>query len=89
MRRYNDILNTINFTEDDMLSVIRKLDPYKAHGHDQISICVLQIYDKAICTPFYLIFSSSIESGIFAIEWKMAKMVPIYKQDDKHNVKDY
>ena len=42
LRKTSESLNTINLTEDDVLSVIRKLDPNKAHGHDQISICILQ-----------------------------------------------
>ena len=34
LRRTNESLNTINFTEDDILSFMRKLNPNKAHGHD-------------------------------------------------------
>ena len=34
-------------------------------------------------------FSLCIESGIFATEWKMANLVPVYKQDDKQNAKNY
>ena len=30
LRRTNESLNTINFTEDDILNVIRKFDPSKA-----------------------------------------------------------
>ena len=89
LRRTNESLNTINFTEDDILNVIRKLDPSKAHGHDQISIRMVQICDKAICKPLHLIFSSCIESGIFPPEWKKANVVPIHKRDDKQNVKNY
>ena len=89
MCRTNESLNTINFTEDDILNVIRKLDPSKAHGHDQISIRMVQICDKAICKPLHLIFSSCIESGIFPTEWKKANVVPIHKRDDKQNVKNY
>jgi len=29
------------------------------------------------------------ESGIFPAEWKMANVVPVYKKDDKQNVKNY
>ena len=29
------------------------------------------------------------ESGIFPTEWKKANVVPIYKRDDKQNVKNY
>ena len=56
--RTNKPLNTINFTEDDVLSVIRKLDPGKVHGHDQINISMVQICDKAICKTitFYFFF---------------------------------
>ena len=67
MRKRNESLNTLNFTEDDILRSIRKLNPNKAHGHDQISIRVLQICDKAICKPLYLIFYSFfIESDLIS-----------------------
>ena len=89
LRRTNESLNTINFTEDDILTVIRKLDPSKAHGHDQISIRMIQICDKAICKTLNLIFSSCIRSGTFPTEWKKANVVPIHKRDDKQNVKNY
>ena len=89
MHRTTKSLSTINFTEDDILSVIRKLDPNKAHGHNQIGIYILQIRNKAICQPLNLIFSSCIKLGIFPTEWKMANMVPIHKRDDKKNAKNY
>ena len=41
--RQNESLSTVNFSENDILSVIRKLDPNKAHGHNKISIRMLQI----------------------------------------------
>ena len=79
MRRTNESLNTINFTEDGILSVIMKLDPNKVHGHDQISIHMLQICDKAIYKPLHSIFSSCTESGSFPTQWKMANVVPVHK----------
>ena len=89
MRWTSESLNTINFTEEDILNVIRKLDASKVHGHDQISIRMVQICDEAICKPLHLIFSSCIESGIFSTEWNKANVVPIQKRDDKQNVKNY
>ena len=82
-------MNTINFTEDGILNVIRKLDPSKAHGHDQISIRMVEIFDKAICKPLDFIFSSCIESRIFPPEGKKTNVVPIHIRDDKQNVKIY
>ena len=85
----NKSLNNITFNDGDILSIISNLDPNKAHGHDQISIRMLQICAKSICKPLHLIFSSCMESGIFPSEWKMANVVPVYKTDDKQNVKNY
>ena len=51
-RKTNESWNTINFTEDDILSVIIKLNPDKVHGYDQINACMYQICDKAIWKPF-------------------------------------
>ena len=89
MCRTNESLNTINFTEDDILSVIRKLDHSKAHGNNKIIIRMVQICDKAISIPLHLILSSCIESGIFPTECKMVNVVPIYKREDKQNVENY
>ena len=50
---------------------------------------MVQICDKAICQPLPLIFSSSIESGIFPTDWKKANLVPSHKRDDKQSVKNY
>ena len=50
-RRTNESLNTMNFTENDILNVIRKLNFNKTHGHNQINIYMLKICDKAICRP--------------------------------------
>ena len=87
--RTNKSLNNITFNEDDILRIIKNLDPNKAHGHAQISIRMLQICAKSICKPLHLIFSSCMESGIFPSEWKMANVVPVYKKDNKQNVKNY
>ena len=87
--RTNKSLNNITFNDSDILSIISNLDPNKAHGHDQISIRMLQIWAKSICKPLHLIFSSCMESGIFLSEWKMANAVPVYKTDDKQNIKNY
>ena len=56
LQRTNESLNTINFTEDDNLNVIRKLDTSEAQRHDQISIRMVQICGKSIFKPLHLIF---------------------------------
>ena len=36
-------LANIEFMRDDIKRIIRKLDPNKAHGHDMISISILEM----------------------------------------------
>ena len=63
----NKCLSTIRFTENDILKVIRKLDPSKAQGHDKVSIRMLKLSDKAISKPLHIIFTSCLETGVFPI----------------------
>ena len=45
-----------NIDRDYILKIIRNLNVSKAHGHDDISITVLKIYDSVITEPLSLIF---------------------------------
>ena len=58
-------LSTIAFSTDDILNIIRNLDPNKAHGHDMISNRMIKICDTSICGPLKLIFQSWLKSGKF------------------------
>ena len=76
-------LMTIDFSNNDILKIIRNLDRNKAHGHDMISIKMVKICDASICKPLKLILHSCSESGKFSSEWKKANLVPIHKKGDK------
>ena len=89
MPHTNTCLSTVRFSENDILKVIRKLDPNKAHGHDKISIRMLKLSDKAICKPLHMIFTSCLETGVFPIHWKKANVVPIHKKECKQLAKNY
>ena len=52
-------LSTIYFSEEDILNT------NKAHGHDNINLQVIKLYDKEICKPLHMIFVSCMEEGIF------------------------
>ena len=42
------LLSAIHFTSDDILKMIKSLDPNKAHSHDMISIWMIKICDASI-----------------------------------------
>ena len=71
---------TIDFSNNDILKIIRNLDPNKAHGHDVISIRMVKICDDFICKPLKLIFQSCLESGKFPSKLKKVNVVPIHRK---------
>ena len=82
-------LLTVNFSIHDIAKILQNLDPNKAHGHDKISIRMLQLCGNSICKPLELIFQQAMESGSFPSEWKKGNVVPIHKKDDKQCLKNY
>ena len=88
-KKTHKLLPTIHFTSDDILKIIKSLDPNKAHGHDMITIRMIKICDASICKPLELIFRSCLENVKFSTKWKKANVVPAHKKGDKQNLKNY
>ena len=82
-------LSSVTFSAEDIGKVIQGLDHNKAHGHDNISICMLKICGDTICKPLEMIFSQALTSGSFPSEWKIGNIVPIHKKSDKQNLINY
>ena len=78
---YEYVFSTVRFSENDILKVIQKLDPIKAHGNDKKSTRMLKLSNKAICTHLHMIFTSCLETGVFPIHWKKGNVVPIHKKE--------
>ena len=58
-------LSDIEIKEDDILLIIKNLNPNKAHVWDNVSIRMTQLCGKAIVKPFKYLFESSLTVGIF------------------------
>ena len=80
LKRTNNCLSMISFTEDDIAKIIKNLDPNKAHRDDMISICMLKICGESFLKLLELIFKSCIKSGKFPIESIKANVVPVHKK---------
>ena len=85
----NERLTSVKITDDDIIKIIAKLDPNKAHGHDKISICMIKICSVSICKPLRLIFNQCIDNGIYPCKWEKANVVPIHKKGDKQTLRNY
>ena len=61
---------SINFSDNDILKIIRSLDINKAHGHDDISVRMVKICDDGINKPLSIIYKNCIKTGIYPNTWK-------------------
>ena len=82
-------LTSINFSDNDILNIIRSLDINKAHGHDDISVRMVKICDDSIKKSLSIIYKNCIRTGIYPNAWKKSNIVPVHKQGDKQIVYNY
>ena len=81
-------LNTVSIKKD-VTSIIKSLNPTKAHGFDKISICMVQLCRDFITHPPAQIFKLSLRQGVFPDTWKMVNIIPVHKKEAKYLVKNY
>ena len=73
-------INNIKIISDEILNLIRKLNPKKACGPDQISGHMLRISDKSVVLPLKLIFFNILKTSKYPALWKLANVTPIHKK---------
>ena len=61
-------LSSLESCVDDIVKTIRSLDQNKAHGHDEISICMIKLCASSISKPLHLIFRNCLETVIPQME---------------------
>ena len=58
-------LGSLDLNQEEILKVFRTLNINKAHGHDEISIRMIQICDKSLLKPLIVLFENSIKSSCY------------------------
>ena len=82
-------IENIHINDDDILNLIRKINPNKASGSDGISGQMLLISDESVVLPLKIIFRNILDTSIYPDLWKVADVTPIFKKEDKQLVKNY
>jgi len=59
---------------------LQKLQIDKAHGPDDIHPTVLKKCAEIISLPLTLTYNKSLQQGKLPNDWKVANVIPIYKQ---------
>ena len=71
------------------LQIISKLKPSHSSGHDSISINTLKIIMIEISPCITPIINQCLSSGIFPNKFKMARVVPTFKKNNKTLIQNY
>ena len=85
----NKRLFALNIKKDDILKIMRKLNVNKVHGHDDISIRMLKIFDSVITEPVGIILKNYMDCGVFPDTWKKSHIIPSHKKNDKCSLNNY
>ena len=76
-------------SEIDILYICRQLKPKMSSGADFISTKLLQQIAPMIITPLHYLINMSLETGFIPNEFKLAKIVPVFKDGDSHDFNNY
>ena len=76
--------------KEDVLELLKGLDPNKAYGADGIGVKLLRMVAPGICSSLTAsLFNSSLKSRQVPGEWKAANVTPVPKGGDKEDVANY
>ena len=73
----------------EVLSALNQLNSRKSSGLDGISVKLLKDTSDVIAQPLANIFNTSLQTGIFPDDWKIAKVSPVYKEGSKTDCGNY
>lgn len=76
-------------SSEEIGNIINKLKPKPSTGIDEISCKLIKQSDFVIIPVLTHIFNLSMETGNVPDDMKMAKVIPIYKNKDPNNLKNY
>ena len=79
----NSRTNSVPFSDNLVINIIRNLNVNKVHGHGGISIRMIKMCDESLIRPLSIIFRNSLNSCIYPSTWKKANVMLVHKKDDK------
>ena len=85
----NTNIEQIPIENEEIVSLIRKLNPNKANGSDGISGQMLLLCDDSVVLPIRKIFGNILSTATYPDIWKFANVTPIFKKGDKQLIENY
>ena len=76
-------------TSVEINDIVKSLKNSKGVGLDGFSVQVIKKVIESISNQLVIIFNKSLEMGIFPDKLKLAKIMPVYKSDDRQLLNNY
>ena len=89
LRREPSVFEFPEIDPSRVLNLLLKVDIARATGLDQISNKVLKLAAPIIYRQLTDLFNLSVKSGVFPVDWKLAKVSPIYKTGERIDPNNY
>ena len=86
-RSYYKCITDIVITVDDVKSIVSQLNN-SAAGHDDLPPSIMKQLCTEYCVPLTYIINLSITQGDFPEEFKLAKVLPIYENDNEQLIQN-
>ena len=84
-----DFLESANLDPPKIISIICPFDVSKAHGWDDVSLGMIEIYDEFLVKSFFNIFKLSLKTGNFWSNWKRDNSLLEHKKGNKDLINSY
>ena len=84
-----ELLTDMNITMKMVKDKIEQLKPRKAPGPDGITNDILKVLKDEVATPIHILFQSSLSTGNVPSQWRVAKVVPMFKKGAKGKAGNY
>ena len=79
-------IDYLNIGNEEIITLIRNINPNKATGSDGISGQMLLLCDDSVTLPLKIIFRNILLTSIYPDTWKLANVTPIFKKGDKQSI---
>ena len=80
----DNFLRDIVITTEEIVDIIKIINPNKASGPDIISHKMLKICPEKIAAPLQIIFNKSLLQCKYPTSWKIAHVIAIFKKVASH-----
>lgn len=74
---------------NEIINIIKGFSNNKAAGYDDVLTRIIKTVSYSLATPLVSLFNLSFETGIFPDQLKIAKVIPLFKSDDKRMINNY